>query len=100
MSHIHQSREPCPKSQLVVYIGTTFSSQSWEYIRIAVPICLRLEAQDDVRAASLAWLKTGKRIAASIAIIAMTTSSSIKVNPLFFNFFTSSHFKIMIKFHY
>jgi hypothetical protein len=33
--------------------------------------------------ASLAWANTGNRIAARIAMIAMTTNSSIKVNPHF-----------------
>jgi hypothetical protein len=35
-------------------------------------------------ACSLALLKTGNRIAARIAIIAITTSSSISVKPRFF----------------
>src|SRR5438067_1122945 len=39
-----------------------------------------LERQDVFRAAALAWAKTGKRIAARIAMIAITTSSSINVN--------------------
>jgi hypothetical protein len=34
---------------------------------------------------SLALPKTGKRMAARIAIIAMTTKSSIKVKPFLFN---------------
>jgi hypothetical protein len=34
-----------------------------------------------MRALSLAWANTGKRMAARIAMIAMTTSSSIRVNP-------------------
>jgi prepilin-type N-terminal cleavage/methylation domain-containing protein len=33
-------------------------------------------------AASRAWAKTGKRIAAKMAMMAITTSSSINVNPL------------------
>src|SRR5207248_10350988 len=49
---------------------------------LANPICLVLERQDVVRAFSRAWAKTGKRIAARIAIIAITTNSSIKVNPV------------------
>src|SRR5437660_1732956 len=38
-----------------------------------------LEMQADIRARSRAWAKTGKRIAARMAIIAITTSSSISV---------------------
>src|SRR5207247_1678070 len=34
-----------------------------------------------LRACSRAWAKTGKRIAVTIAMIAMTTSNSIRVNP-------------------
>src|SRR5438067_1852087 len=51
-------------------------------MRHAVASCLRLLVQLALRAASRAFAKTGKRIAARIAMIAMTTSSSINVNPL------------------
>src|ERR1044071_7119611 len=44
-------------------------------------ICFMLETQVIARAFSRAWANTGKRIAARIAIIAMTTSSSISVKP-------------------
>src|SRR6266540_7273962 len=44
-------------------------------------ICFMFERQLVCRAFSRAWAKTGKRIAASIAMIAMTTRSSISVNP-------------------
>src|SRR5512133_2585775 len=50
------------------------------YIAIDSPICLQLDKQVVARAFSRAWAKTGKRIAARIAMIAMTTSSSIRVN--------------------
>src|SRR5437660_5469000 len=43
---------------------------------------LRLLRQVVWRAFSRAWAKTGKRIAARIAIMAITTSSSMRVNPL------------------
>src|SRR2546428_4120113 len=46
-----------------------------------LPIWRRLERQAACRALSRAWAKTGKRIAARMAIIAITTSSSIKVKP-------------------
>src|SRR5689334_25158699 len=47
----------------------------------ASPACLQLERQLIARAFARAWAKTGKRIAAKIAMIAITTSSSIKVKP-------------------
>src|SRR5437870_2255056 len=47
---------------------------------VAVPICLRFDRQPACRAFSFAWAKTGKRIAARMAIMAITTSSSISVN--------------------
>src|SRR5258708_37752410 len=47
----------------------------------AVAICFVLLAQADCRAFSRAWANTGKRIAARMAIIAITTSSSIRVKP-------------------
>src|SRR3989449_10639782 len=46
-----------------------------------MPICLRLLRQTMERAFSRAWAKTGKRMAARMAMIAITTSSSIKVKP-------------------
>src|SRR5579884_1101993 len=48
---------------------------------MAVPYCLALDRQEVARAFSRASAKTGKRMAARIAIIAMTTRSSIRVNP-------------------
>ena len=46
-------------------------------------ICFMLLAQADLRAASFALANTGNKIAARIAIIAITTSSSISVKPVF-----------------
>src|SRR5437588_10599425 len=46
------------------------------------PVCLRLDRHEVCRAFSLACAKTGKRIAARIAMIAITTSSSMRVKPL------------------
>src|SRR5436190_23480238 len=43
--------------------------------------CLRLLWHEERRAFSRARAKTGKRMAARIAMIAMTTSSSIRVKP-------------------
>jgi hypothetical protein len=68
-------------------MGST-SSQSWAYIANAKPICFAWDKQAAERACSLALEKTGKRMAARIAMIAMTTSNSIKVNPLFLLFIT------------
>src|SRR5579871_3757710 len=48
----------------------------------ARPICLVFERQDAARAFSRAWAKTGNRMAARMAMIAMTTSSSIRVKAL------------------
>jgi hypothetical protein len=48
----------------------------------AVPTCRRLLMHAACRAFSLACAKTGNRIAAIIAIIAITTSSSINVKAL------------------
>src|SRR5689334_16314674 len=48
---------------------------------LAMPICFMLERQVAWRAFSRAWAKTGNRIAARMAMMAMTTRSSIRVNP-------------------
>src|SRR5437016_183821 len=48
---------------------------------VAVPTCFVLLRQEIARAFSRAWANTGKRIAARIAMIAITTSSSIRVKP-------------------
>ena len=53
--------------------------------RTLCPAALRLLWHVALRAFSLALANTGKRIAARIAIIAITTSSSIKVNPRLFD---------------
>jgi hypothetical protein len=50
-------------------------------MRADVPICLMLLKQLVWRAFSRALAKTGKRIAARIAMIAMTTNSSMSVKP-------------------
>src|SRR5687768_15327863 len=50
----------------------------------ARPICFMLLRQEAARAFSRAWAKTGNRMAARIAIIAITTSNSISVKPLRF----------------
>src|SRR5437870_1602127 len=51
------------------------------YIISALPICCMFDRQAALRALSRAWAKTGTRIAARIAMIAITTSSSISVKP-------------------
>src|SRR4051812_28638992 len=45
------------------------------------PTCFMFDRQAAPRAFSRAWANTGKRIAAKMAIMAITTSSSIRVNP-------------------
>src|SRR5437868_3098585 len=45
------------------------------------PTCFILERHAVWRAFSRAWAKTGKRIAAKMAMMAITTSSSISVKP-------------------
>src|SRR5947207_907067 len=52
-------------------------------MRAARENCLVLLVQDAWRAAARACANTGNRIAARIAMIAMTTSSSISVKPRF-----------------
>src|SRR5258708_5352898 len=56
------------------------SSESWTYRPSATPICFRLDKQAACRAFARAEAKTGKRRAARITIIAITTSSSIRLN--------------------
>ena len=52
------------------------------YMRAAMPICRSFDWQEACRAFSRAWAKTGKRIAARMAIMAMTTRSSLRVNAV------------------
>src|SRR5438093_13010489 len=47
---------------------------------MARPHCLDCERQAACRAFSRAWAKTGNKMAARIAMMAITTSSSIRVN--------------------
>src|ERR1051325_9976559 len=51
------------------------------YCMIARLSCLMLLAHADFRACSRALAKTGKRMAARMAMMAITTSSSIRVKP-------------------
>src|SRR5262245_27676347 len=57
------------------------SSKSWAYIRIESETCFALLVPLIWRALERAWANTGNRIAARKAIIAITTSSSMSVNP-------------------
>ena len=57
---------------------------SLEYISIDVAFCFRLLMQLLDIARSRACCSAGKRIAARIAMIAITTRSSISVNDVFF----------------
>jgi len=58
------------------------SSLSLVYITVARPTCFMFIKQVVFFADSLACAKTGNRIAAKIAMIAITTRSSIRVKPL------------------
>ncbi len=62
--------------------GTALSSLSPAYMMNARSSCLRFERSWVFLAASLAWAKTGNSMAARIAMIAMTTRSSMSVNAL------------------
>src|SRR5882724_12944813 len=57
------------------------SPLSLAYMVTAIPICFVLLRQLAARALSLALLNAGNNIAARMAMMAMTTSSSINVNP-------------------
>jgi hypothetical protein len=63
--------------------GGYLSVLSSRYSIIALVSWLMLLRHELCLAFSLALTNTGKRIAARIAIIAITTNSSINVNPLF-----------------
>src|SRR6476660_1741286 len=54
---------------------------SLKYIQLARPICLRLFVHLIAWAFALALLSAGRSMPAKMAIIAITTSSSIKVKP-------------------
>ena len=70
--------------------GTVVSSrEAW----MAEPICLRLLVQLAPRARSRACCKAGMSMAANMAMIAMTTNSSINVKVL--RFFPSESFPIL-----
>src|SRR6478609_7936419 len=58
---------------------------------IIVPSCLTLLRSTVFFAANLAWAKTGNRIAAKIAMIAITTRSSMSVKALRVIVFTSAN---------
>jgi len=62
----------------------------------ASAICFWFEVQVVCRAFSRAFENTGNKIAAKIAIIAITTKSSIRVNPPPHRCF--SHFVFLLKF--
>src|SRR5262245_37601965 len=61
--------------------GGKCSSQSWTYIIHAFPNWFTFETHPVRRADSRARANTGNKIAARMAIMAITTSNSISVNP-------------------
>src|SRR5262249_50806736 len=60
-------------------LGGTRSSKSWEYKTHANPSCFRLLRQAMPCALDLALVSAGRSMLARIAIIAMTTKSSMRV---------------------
>src|ERR1035437_2543492 len=64
------------------FVWGYMKSQSWLYISTANPICRVFERHAVRLADSVAAANTGKRIAARMAMIAMTTKSSIRVKAL------------------
>ena len=64
--------------------GGSQSLKSWKYICKAVPDCFMLEMQFAICAFRFALANAGNNMAARMAIMAMTTSSSIKVKPRVF----------------
>ena len=63
------------------YSVTSYPRLSSRYIRFASAICFMLLRQDVALAFSLARDNAGRSIAARMAMMAITTSSSINVNP-------------------
>ena len=63
-------------------LGIIVSSLSLEYINAATSNCFSLLMHAAPVALSLALLSAGSSMAARIAMMAMTTSNSIRVNPL------------------
>jgi len=55
--------------------------ESSAYIWLPSPTCFKLLRHDTRRVFSLAFAKAGNSIAARIAMMAMTTSNSMSVNP-------------------
>ena len=76
---------------LQVVHETNLLSQSEQYINRLRQISLVLLKQVFCMAFARARAKTGKRIAARIAMIAITTNSSIRVKPLRFIGHTSGN---------
>src|SRR5437899_24192 len=79
-----------PKAQLLALVwlgnstgllGTSQSLLSWTYMVQASCNCLRLLRQTMACALAFARARAGKSKAARIAIMAMTTKSSIRVKP-------------------
>lgn len=70
-----------PLKNMTELFGASKSWLSTAYKCQQTSSCFKLLRQFNARALSLALLKAGKSIAARMAMMAMTTSSSIKVNP-------------------
>ena len=70
-------QKPPPRSNSII-----LSSLSWAYIVQARMSCLSLDLQTAPVAFNLALVKAGNSMAARMAMMAITTSSSIRVKPL------------------
>src|SRR5262245_16219467 len=79
--------------------GGRKSLLSAAYRCVASPHCLRLFRQATEWAFAFAFAKAGSSIAARIAMMAMTTSSSIRVKPtVSVTFFSELRFEFRIEF--
>src|SRR5215471_5751884 len=82
LSKILNHQSGVTPGQVPVFKGGRDSPFSPAYIMNASPICLLLLTQAMPLAFSLALVSAGRSIAARIAMMAITTSNSIRVKPV------------------
>src|ERR1700753_1704925 len=82
LPRIQELTDESNASCALMSLGANPPLLSAEYMTQQMPICLRLLRQLVVTAFALARLNAGSNMAARMAMIAMTTSSSIRVNAL------------------
>src|SRR5687767_14004162 len=80
VSRILNHQRPVMAGQVPVFSGGRYSLLSPAYKEMAMAICLPLFRQAMPLALAFAFPKAGSSMAARIAMMAMTTSSSIRVN--------------------